>query len=59
MTLGNSNGIVVMTDSMQPMGGRQLPEPGKKLLKYDDQLVCAIAGLGGVNVPAMHRLSKK
>jgi len=57
--LGNSNGVVVMTDSMQTVGDRQLPEPGQKLMKYNDELVCAIAGLGGLDVPAMPKLSIK
>ncbi len=44
IALGNKNGIVVLTDSMQTRGVDQLAEPGQKLFKLDDNTVCAVAG---------------
>jgi hypothetical protein len=57
MAFANANGIVVITDSMQTRAGIQLTEPGQKLMKYNDQLVCAVAGLGKFGVPAIPKLS--
>lgn len=59
---GNSNGIVVVTDSMASFRDangviHQLPNPAQKLLKYDDRTVCAIAGLGTASVPAAPELN--
>jgi hypothetical protein len=53
VTLGNRNGIVVLTDSMLTSGGRQLPDPGQKLFKLDERTVCAIAGFysAGTAIP--------
>jgi 20S proteasome alpha/beta subunit len=49
VVMGNSNGIVLLTDSMQtgtmPDGhDEQLPAPGQKLFQLDETTVCAVAG---------------
>ena len=44
--LANTNGIVVVTDSIQTSGSHQLTDPGKKLFKVDQDTVCTIAGFG-------------
>jgi len=53
---GNSQGIVVVTDSMGTSKGRNGIAvhrfPFRKLLKFDDHTVCAIAGLGTTVVPS-------
>ncbi|MGI0084647.1 MAG: hypothetical protein ACREBQ_06150, partial [Nitrososphaerales archaeon] len=60
LALGNSNGIVVVTDSMasyrDASGTHQSPTPAQKLLKYDEHTVCAIAGLGSARVHVAHEL---
>jgi hypothetical protein len=58
---GNANGIVVVTDSMLTGITRsgahvQAPFPGQKLLRLDDQTVCAVAGINQVNVAAFPTL---
>src|SRR3984957_15408117 len=57
VVLANSNGIVVLTDSMQtamtPTGPHQLPDPGQKLFSLDDRTVCTIAGFGSAPVPTV------
>jgi hypothetical protein len=54
MAIGNSNGIVVLTDSKQtvlgPSGFRPLGEPAQKLFKLDESTICAIAGIGAIGV---------
>ena len=57
IAFANANGLVVVTDSMQTRNQTQLAEPGQKLMKYDERTVCAIAGLGRVNIPAIPELS--
>jgi 20S proteasome alpha/beta subunit len=44
VALGNESGLVVLTDSMITVDGRQQPEPGQKLFKLDDHTVCSFAG---------------
>jgi hypothetical protein len=54
---GNSNGIVVVTDSMASYRDRQtnqilqIHDPAQKLIAYDPHTVCAIAGAGSELVP--------
>jgi 20S proteasome alpha/beta subunit len=56
VVLGNGNGMVVETDSMQTLktssGSRQLKEPAQKLFVLDDRTVCTIAGFGSINMPS-------
>jgi 20S proteasome alpha/beta subunit len=44
VALGNTNGLVLITDSMATIGSAQSPEPAQKLFKLDDRTVCTIAG---------------
>lgn len=54
MAIGNSNGVIVLTDSKQtlvgPSGFHPLTEPAQKLFKLDESTVCAIAGIGAIPV---------
>lgn len=57
---GNANGLVVATDgvaSTRNASGRTIRIPARKLFRYDDRTVCAIAGLGGTPVPAAPQLN--
>lgn len=57
---GNSNGIVVFTDSRaaykDAAGTHPSPNPAQKLMRFDDSTVCAIAGLGSSAVHVAHEL---
>jgi hypothetical protein len=59
--LGNSNGIVVFTDSRASYRDQagifhHLPGQFQKLMRFDDRTVCAIAGLGSAKVHVAHEL---
>jgi len=47
IALANANGIVLLTDSVQSVGGRPRPEPVQKLFRLDENSVCSIAGFAG------------
>jgi 20S proteasome alpha/beta subunit len=52
IVLANTNGMVVLTDSMVTRGGKQHPdEPAQKLFQLDDKTVCTIAGFLFANAP--------
>jgi len=57
VVLGNREGVVAMTDSMQTVVSAtgqtaQLREPGKKLFQLDAYTVCTIAGFGSASLPS-------
>lgn len=59
--LGNSNGVVVFTDSRashKDQAGvlHRVPGQFQKLMRFDDRTVCAIAGLGSAKVHVAHEL---
>ena len=57
VVLGNREGVVAMTDSMQTVVSAtgqtaQLREPGKKLFQLDAYTACTIAGFGSASLPS-------
>jgi 20S proteasome alpha/beta subunit len=54
VVLGNSHGMVVLTDSAQTLtdqnGRRIATKEGQKLIRLDDRSVCAVAGFGGATI---------
>jgi len=52
IVLGDKNGLVVLTDSMQTVGDRPDPvHPTQKLFQLDDRTICAIAGYLSLDIP--------
>jgi hypothetical protein len=44
IALANAKGIVLLTDSVESIGGVPRPEPAQKLFRLDDKTVCSFAG---------------
>ncbi|MGA8214319.1 MAG: hypothetical protein WB799_12055 [Candidatus Sulfotelmatobacter sp.] len=55
VVVANDHGIVVLTDSMltETVTHRQVPWPGRKLYRIDDQTVCAFAGFASAGTLAL------